>query len=270
MTAASRPTLAGLVASRSVVELKEFSRSRDQMFFIFAFPVFLLLIFGAAFGNADLGGGVKFTHYLLAGLVASGILNTGFQSLAISLAIDRDNDVLKRLSGTPLPPIAYFLGKVVLVLVVSLVQVALLMVVGVVAFGAHIPTDAGSWLTFAWVFVLGTAAATALGIAASSLPRTGRSASAVLTPIVLGLQFISGVFLVYSDLPRYLQTIAEIFPLKWLAQGMRSFFLPDSFALAEPRHFWELESGAFVLTVWVLVGLYLALKTFRWLHRRDR
>ena len=115
--------------------------------------------------------------------------------------------------------------------------------------------------------VLGIAACTLCGIAFSSLPREGKRAPAMVTPVALVLQFISGVFFVYTDLPGWMQQIAAIFPLKWLTQGMRSVFLPDSFAANEPAGTWESGRIALVLAVWVVVGLLLCLRTFRWTGR---
>ena len=80
--------------------------------------------------------------------------------------------------------------------------------------------------------VLGSAACTLLGIAVSSLAKNGRSASAMVTPFALVLQFISGVFFQFSEIPAWMQTVAAFFPLKWMAQGLRSVFLPDSMAAA--------------------------------------
>ena len=87
--------------------------------------------------------------------------------------------------------------------------------------------------------------------------------------MVLYLQFTSGVFFVFTQLPGFLQTVAEFFPLKWLAQGMRSVFLPEDFAQAEARMSYELTTGALVLAAWVVVGFILALVTFRWQKRGD-
>ena len=80
--------------------------------------------------------------------------------------------------------------------------------------------------------VLGSASCTLLGIAVSSLAKNGRSASAMVTPIALVLQFISGVFFLFSQVPTWMQTVAAFFPLKWMAQGLRSVFLPDVLARA--------------------------------------
>jgi ABC-2 type transport system permease protein len=266
----SRPSFASLVWERSILETKEFTRSRDQMIFIFGFPIIFMVLFGAILGGQDVGNGVSFTHYFLAGMIATGILNTGFQSLAIGIAIDRDDDVLKRLYGSPLPASAYFFGKIVHVLMVSVVQITILITIGFFAYGIPLPTGASTWVTFVWVFLLGTAASTLLGLGASSLPKSGRAASAVITPIVLVLQFISGVFFVFSQLPAWLQTVAEVFPLKWLAQGMRSVFLPEGSEVLEVRMSWEHGTTAIMLGVWLVAGLVLALKTFRWQRAGDR
>jgi ABC-2 type transport system permease protein len=61
-----------------------------------------------------------------------------------------------------------------------------------------------------------------------------------------------------------MQTAAAFFPLKWIAQGFRSVFLPDSFAAVEPAGIWELPTIALVLALWSVAGLLLAAWTFRW------
>ncbi len=266
----AHPSWMSIATDRMRVELKEFFRSREQMIFIFAFPMIFLVMFGSIFGGQELGNtGVKFAQYFMAGMIATGIMNTGFQSLAIAIAIDRDADVLKRLHATPVPTTAYFAGKLAQVVLVSVVQIAILIAIGTAFYGVEPPTTAGPWVTFVWVFLLGTAASATLGIAASSLLRNAKSASAILTPVVLVLQFTSGVFVVFTQLPWVLQRFAEFFPLKWLAQGMRSVFLPDSFAIAEARQSWEHPMTAVVMTVWFIVGLVVAVRTFRWLRPDD-
>ena len=261
------PGVAGLGWARTRLELRQFFRERDSVVFLFSFPVILLFIFGSVF-NGDIAPGVTFTQYFAAGMIAAGVMVSSFQSLAIGIAVERDDGTLTRLRGTPMPPSAYFLGKVGLVLVTSLAQTVVLVVVGALLFGLDVPTDPGRWLTFAWVFVLGSAAGTVLGIAYSSVPKSSRSASAVVSPVVLVLQFISGVFFVFSDLPGWMQGVASAFPLKWMTQGMRSVFLPASFESQEVGSSWQLGTGAVVLVVWTVLGLALCLRTFRW-RRRD-
>jgi len=257
------PSVLSLGLARTGIEVRQFFRRRDSFIFTFAFPVMMLFIFGSVFSD-DIAPGVSFTQYFAAGMVASGVVMSSFQSLAISIAIERDEGTLKRLRGTPMPPAAYFLGKIGLVLVTSVIQTAILLTIGALAFGLKLPTNPELWVRFTWVFVLGTAAGTVVGIAYSSLARSAQSAGAVVSPVVIVLQFISGVFFVFTDLPSWMQTIGSIFPLKWLAQGMRSVFLPDSFGASEAAHSWQLPQTALILTAWMIVGLVLCLRTFRW------
>jgi len=262
-----QPSTARLGLARTEIEVKQFFRRRDSFIFTFAFPVIMLFIFGSVFSD-DIAPGVSFTQYFAAGMVASGVMLSSFQSLAISIAIERDEGTLKRLRGTPMPPAAYFLGKIGVVLVTSVIQTAILLVVGAAAFSLELPTSLELWLRFGWVFVLGTTAGTVVGIAYSSLARSSQSAAAVVSPVVIVLQFISGVFFVFTDLPGWMQTIGSIFPLKWLAQGMRSVFLPPSFEAAEASGSWQLGQTALIMSLWTVVGLVLCLRTFRW-QRRD-
>jgi ABC-2 type transport system permease protein len=266
---ARAPSLLSVCAVRARVEFLGFVREREAVVFTFAFPLLLLVIFGAVFGRQDLEGGISFAQYFVAGMIAAGLFGTSFQNLAISIPIERDSGALKRLAGTPMPRAAYFVGKVAIVGFVAVVQNALLITLGVLFYDLDLPSTAGRWLTYAWVSVLGTTACTLLGIAATAFVKNGKSAPAVISPIAIVLQFISGVFFVYSSLPSWMQEIAAVFPLKWMTQGMRSVFLPDAYRAAEPAGSWEHGRVALVLAAWCVVGLLLAARTFRWRARED-
>ena len=248
---------------RGQMEIIQFSRQKEAVVFTIFFPVILLAIFGSVFKDT-IAPGVTFSQYFVAGMIASGLVNSGFQNIAINIPIERDMGAIKRLRGTPLPITSYFIGKAISVLVSMAVQVIILLAIGVAFFGLNMPTEPSKWLTFTWLLVLGTASSTALGVAFSSVPKNGRGASAIVSPVVIILQFFSGVFFVFTQLPGWMQQVAAIFPLKWLTQGMRSVFLPDTFAAQEVAKSWEGGRTALILFVWLIVGLFLAVKTFRW------
>jgi ABC-2 type transport system permease protein len=263
------PSLLSVYRVRAVVELKTFIREREAVVFTFAFPILLLVIFGAVFGRQDVDGGVTFAQVFVAGMIAAGLFASSFQNLGIAIPIERDSGSLKRLAGTPMPPSAYFVGKIALVAVVATVQQVLLLAVGVVFYGLDLPADGGRWLTYLWISVLGISACTMLGIAATAFVKNGRSAPAIISPIAIVLQFISGVFFVFAVLPSWMQTIAAVFPLKWMTQGMRSVFLPDNYQAQEPAGSWEHGRIALVLVLWLVGGLLVAVRTFRWRNKAD-
>ncbi|MFC0682816.1 ABC transporter permease [Lysobacter korlensis] len=270
--AASPARVIRLGMLRIAYEVRSYFRVGDTVFFTFLFPVLMLTIFSVAFGDADFGRDASgqtlgAADYYLSAMLAAGILLSGVQNLAVDIAMEKSDGTLKRLAGSPLPVASYFLGKIGQVFVTAALQAALILLLAVVAFGVSLPSDPGRWITFGWVFVLGVATSAVLGIGLSGLPRSGKSATAVIIPIVLILQFISGVYLVFSQLPEWLQNVASVFPLKWMAQGMRHVFLPDGFAAMEQSGDWNLPGIAIALSVWLVAGLIAARLTFRWIRK---
>ena len=181
-SAVALPSVTILSFGRAALELKTFFRRREAVVFTFALPVILLIIFGSIFHGNVQGTDVSFRQYFTAGIIASGIMSVTFVNLGVSIAMERDDGTLKRLAGTPMPKVAYFAGKALSGLVISVCEVVILLVIGVGLYGLNMPDTAQRWFTFGWVFLLGVASCSMLGIAASSLPRSGRSAALSLPP----------------------------------------------------------------------------------------
>ncbi|WP_081903268.1 ABC transporter permease [Microbispora rosea] len=250
--------------ARSSVELKSFFRNRQSLVFTLLLPIVLLVVLGSIFSGTVPGTHTDFRQMFIAGIIACGVMSVSFNGLAISVAIERDTGMIRRLASSPMPKSAYFIGKVVRVAVTGTLETLLLLAVAVPAFGLPLPSTAARWETLVWVLLLGAVACTLLAVAFSSIIPNARSASAIVTLPFLVLQFISGVFFPYSQLPAWMQTVAALFPLKWMTQGLRSVFLPDDFARVEPAGVWELDRVALVLAAWCLAGLVLSFLTFRW------
>jgi ABC-2 type transport system ATP-binding protein len=179
-----------------------------------------------------------------------------------------DEGTTRRLAATPMPRAAYFAGKVIQVLVCAVAETALLLAVGVLFYHVSLPSQPGRWLTFGWVFLLGTAACAVAGIAVSSLPKKAAGAAPLITLPLTMLSFVSGVYVVpLSTVPAPLRDVASVFPLRWLAQGLRSVFLPDSAARLEPAGSWQHGLVALVLLAWIAGGLVICTRTFRWRPR---
>ncbi len=250
--------------ARSAVELKSFFRNRQSLVFSLALPVVLLAVLGSIFAGPVSGTHVSFRLVFMAGIIAAGVMSVAFSGLAINLAIERDNGTIRRLATTPMPRAAYFGGKVSRVVVTSVLETVILVAVGAALFHLPIPSSAARWLTLAWVLGLGTTACALLALVYSLIIPNSRSAAAIVTPPFLVLQFISGVFFPYNQLPRWMQTLAALFPLKWMAQGLRSVFLPSSFQIVEPAGSFELGRVALVLALWCAGCLVASLVAFRW------
>ena len=141
---------------RGLLEIKQFSRQRESVVFTIFFPLILMVIFGSVFKDT-IAPGVKFSQYFVAGMIASGMVNSGFQQLAIMIPMERDAGALKRLRGTPMPLASYFIGKSILVLASMLIQTVLLIAGGVAFFGLKLPATTEKWWLFVLLLIVGSA-----------------------------------------------------------------------------------------------------------------
>jgi len=262
------PSLPRLALARAEIELTAFFRDSQAAVFTFLLPIMLLVVFSAVF-SGTVGGplgtpGLPFRQYFAAGMIASGIVSASFTTLAIGVSVEQHDGTLKRLAGTPLPKGAYFAGKVMAATVLSFLASGLMLGVGVLVYGLDLPASASRWAALLWVPGLGIASCCLLGLAYTRVIKTAKGAAAVVMAPYLLLQFISGVFFVFTDLPHWMQQLAALFPLKWIAQGLRYALLPDWVAANEPAHQWELGRIAVVLVVWLVAGAVVARLTFRW------
>ena len=245
------------------MELRAFLRVREEVVFTFALPIVLLGLFAAIFGGEITGTGVDFSQYFVAGMLASSGISVGFQSLSAQLALEQHDGTLKRLAGTPMPRAAYMAGKVGMVITIATIQAATMFIIGVALFNVSLP-DASGMLLMAAVLAVNLAIWTLLGLAFSRVIRNPRAGAAVAVPPGLILQFISGVYIPFDEVPGWLQTVAAVFPLRWATLGLRRALLPDTFAMAEPGGTWATPTMTLALGAWLLGSAVLATVFFRW------
>jgi ABC-2 type transport system permease protein len=228
-----------------------FWRNREAAFFSFLFPILLLVLIGSVYGDEPIEG-VSASTFLLIGLLGYGVAANAFAGLAITLVVRREAGLLKRVRGTPLAPATYLGAVIASTVVVIALQVIAELLLGVYVLDADWPVRP---LQFAAAILIGAAAFAALGIAITSVVRTAEGSSAVVNAIYLPMAFISGVFFSTSEMPGFLQAIAEVLPLTYFLDLIRASFIEgESFA----------PSAVAAVTVWGLVGLLVAVRRFRW------
>jgi ABC-2 type transport system permease protein len=228
-----------------------FWRNREAAFFTFLFPILLLVLIGSVYSDEPIEG-VSAPTYLLIGLLGYGVAANAFAGLAITLVVRREAGLLKRVRGTPLSPATYLSAVIGSTVLVIALQVLAQLLLGVYLLDADWPERPG---LFAFAILVGAAAFAALGVAITALVRTAEGSSAVVNAIYLPMAFISGVFFSTEEMPAFLQAISEVLPLTYLLDLIRATFVPgEEFA----------ASALAAVSVWGLVGLVLAVRTFRW------
>jgi ABC-2 type transport system permease protein len=188
----------------------------------------------------------------------------GIMTLAMGLALEREDGTLLRAKAVPNGMLGYLIGKIVLVSGMTLVSLTIILVPSLfILDGISI-----NWFTFVWVLVLGLVATLPLGAAFGSMFDNPRNAGAIMLPLV-GLAVISGIFYPISAMPEWLQGVAQVFPVYWLGLGMRSAMLPDSLAAVEIGESWRHLETVGVLGAWAVVGLLVAPVVMRRMARRE-
>ena len=263
----SVPSAVRVGFSRVIPELKMFYRRPEQMVLTFSLPAAICLLLGSIFSAKLTDSGISTGAVIAASMLAYGILSTSFINLGISIAADRDTGALKRLRGTPTTASSYFIGKIMLVAIVSFAEAVILLLVGVFIFGLRLPSDVFGWFTLAWVFTLGIVSCSLLGIFISNFASNAVSAAVLTNGPAVGLQFISGTYVPLMVLPPWMLIAGSIFPVKWMAQGFRSVLLPAQMAAFEPAGSWEHGRIFLVLSAWSIGGLVACLLVFRWSDR---
>ena len=212
------------------------------------------------------------TGYRLGTIVLPGALGMfvalGTLLVVQQLAADREDGTLLRAKATPNGIRAYLVGKLVQISATILAYLAIILIPGVFLVSGLEVADATSWMTFAWVLLLGLVATQTIGAMLGSVVATPRGAGYLSLP-VLGLIAISGIFAPITGLPDWLQLIAQVFPVYWLGLGMRAAFLPDEAAIVEIGESWRHLETAAVLGAWAIVGLVLAPVVLRRMARRE-
>jgi ABC-2 type transport system permease protein len=227
-------------------ERKLFWRNPSAAFFNFLLPLLLLVLVATAFAGDE-----DELDVLIPGVAGMGVLATTFTGIAFNLTMLRDEGVLKRVRGTPMPPGAYLAGFIGSAALNAFVQVALVVAIGNLVYGVAWPKEPLLLVVFT---ALGVVCFAALGVAFSHAIPSEDAAPAYINAVFLPVIFISGVFYSAESLPRALEVVAEALPLKHLIDGLSEAIVGGS----------DAGAAAAAVGAWALAGIVLAVRFFRW------
>jgi ABC-2 type transport system permease protein len=247
----------GLVLWQIRYEQRAFWRNRGRGIFTFVFPLMFLVIFASLdkSGHIKSRGNIAYDDFFVPGICAYGVITTSFVNMAFNTAVLRDSGVLKRMQGTPLPRWAYTAGRIGSTALIVLTMTALTLGLGAILYGVHVRSSTLPGLIVS--LVLGTACFTTLGIGIVRWIKNAESAPAVINIVTLPLTFISGIFFVTDGLPKVLLDIANVFPIRALADSLQYAFDPRT--TGSGLKFDDLRS----LLIWAAVGTYLMIRFLR-------
>lgn len=240
---------------------KVFWRNPASVFFTVLLPVIFLFIFATIFGSDEIDelGGIKTTTYYVPAIITLAVVSATAQSLAISLTVDRENGILKRSRGTPLPSSIFIAGRIGNAIVISALGLVVVAVLGRVVYDVEIPWDRLPAVLV--TLAVGAAAFCCIGVALTAIIPSEDAAPAITNAVLLPLYFLSGVFIPESEIPDGVLKVADVFPIRHFFEAFFEAWNP----LAQGSGF---EWGHLAIVAgWGLAALLIAIRSFRWTPR---
>jgi ABC-2 type transport system permease protein len=248
-----------LVAREFVFDQKSFWRNWTNLIFIVGLPLLYLFIFATVFkGHGSLPGqpGVlTITMVYVALITVIGVVSATTQYLAVTLVVERETGVLKRLRSTPVRTGVFIAGHVAAAGAIALLMTVVLLTVAYFVYG--VPVQSGRLVALIVSLVVAVLAFSALAFPLTVVIRDARSAAAVVLGVTLLLYFLSGNFFVVDDATT-IKNIGEIFPIRHLNSIMITALNPNVTGMGFR---WN-DLG--VIGIWGLAGLVVGLRFFRW------
>lgn len=252
-----------LLAHQAAFEVRSFRRNIAATIFAFVFPIMLLVVFGSLNSGAriDSLGGLPYIQFFMPGILAFGLISNCYTGLGMRIALLRENGVLKRLRGTPLPLWAYVGGQIGCAVAVTLLVGAVTLAIGVLAFGAELPLRSVPGLLLATI--VGAAAFSSLGLAITTVIPNADAATGIIQFSLWPVLFVSDIFYA-SPSTSWASTVGAVFPIKHLANAMQHPLNPAT------TGFGIRASDLAALAAWGLLGAVVTARRFRWEERRAR
>jgi ABC-2 type transport system permease protein len=236
------------------LERRLFWRNPSAAFFNFLLPLLFLAFFGAIFN-----GNQHDLNVIVPGIAGMSVMSTTFTALAFNMTFLREQGVLKRIRGTPMPGISYLLGIAGNAVTNTALQIVIITVAGRIFFGTGWPRD---WAELAVFVTAGVVCFASLGVAFSHAIPNFDSAPAYVNAVFLPVIFVSGVFYDAAKAPGFLKGIAQALPLKHLIDGL-------SGAMVKGTSLSTNISALGVIAAWAVLGVALAVRGFSWEQRRS-
>lgn len=202
---------------------------------------------------------IKYMDYLIPGILAMSIMNSGMIGLASAFVTYRERGILRRVRATPFPLPSFISARILSQLVISVAQAVILIGAGILI--ADLTVN-GNMLAIFVMVTLGSLAFLSLGFVVAAFARNQETADSLANAFTFPMLFLGGVFFPVDSAPDWLQPIMKLIPLRYLADGLRNLMIHDSTLAQE----WL---NVLVMLLTAVVGFALALRFFRWESSRS-
>ena len=204
------------------------------------------------------GQGQGFKAWLIPGIAAMAIMQTGLFTVVFTLVRFKSQGVLRRLKATPIGASHFLAGQLTTKAIIVVLQTYVLVIVGAIVLSVSVGNGrVGVWFDLTILALLGGALFIAMGLAVSGWAKNEETAAPIANIISMPMMFLSGVFFPLSVMPDWLTRWSQYLPLTYLADGMRAITV-------EGASITTLGTELLGLGVWIIIVFVIATRMFRW------
>lgn len=254
-------TLHGYV-TMTRTELRLFRREPFSVVFVLAFPLMMMVLLAAVFGNSQANAGdvkngmlvwrgVTPANYYTAASVAVIVAALGLMTLPINLAGYRERGILRRFHASSVSAATMVCAQLTLALLTFMAGTLVMAVIARLAYHAMLPRDVLGVLV---AVLAGTVAFGTIGLLLAAVLRSSRSAQGIGLLLFFALWLISGTAPPRAVLPAGLRDVGGLLPLSHLVDAVQNPWFGRG---------WSTADLVVLLGYAILAGLP-ALWLFRW------
>ncbi|WP_017590638.1 ABC transporter permease [Nocardiopsis ganjiahuensis] len=253
--------------SRGLIEFRGSMTNPQEVLLGYLMLPAMFLGMALFLGDNEAGGITSGMTIIFSGLVTM-IAMLGMATTAQVIATEREDGTLLRCRAVPHGMIGYTVGKTVHILLMSVLAMSLLLVPALLFVdGVAVQGWTGA-LALVWVCLLGLATLASIGAIIGALISNPRLVVGLAMLPVMVLVGISGIFFPMAFLPGWLQTVAMVFPIYWIGEGLRAALFPAEALAAGEFGVAQLPLVAGVLALWTVLGFLVAQRVLRRMARR--
>ena len=228
----------------------EIRRSKTALFWMSAFPLGFLMLFGFVMARGD----ARVMAFLMPGLLTTTLMSASLFGVAFPLVQQRETGLLRRLRVTPVPAASVAIAHGVTSVAIGYLSLIILMTLARLIFNMQM---AGSWVSLSIVYLCGACALVPMGLLVGSTARDIRTAPAIANLLFFPLMFLSGSAFPFAMLPDGVKRFARLLPTTYLNESYAGVIVAG-------QGIWPMAGTLAVLLATSVIGIVLTSMLFRW------
>jgi len=160
----------------------------------------------------------SFIDFFIPGIIGMTAMTTSIFTSVSTSARFKQNGIFHKLATTPLKRHEWILSRTIYNVLISYLGMLVMVILGTTIFNMKMTLDAISLLMVAMTSLMFTG----LGMIIARFVKDPEGADAAANVITFPMMFLSGTFFQLSQMPQFLQTIAQVLPLTYVSEGLRA------------------------------------------------